>query len=107
MLPMPYQQATMLKFRVYRRGREVVLAACDEELVGRELRDGKLRLRVEEAFYGTESISPGELVPQLRACTIANLVGEQAVGVALEHGFVAREHVLWIAGVPHAQMATL
>ena len=97
----------MFKFRVYRSGREVVLAACDEELVGREFREGKLRLKVEAAFYGTERIEPQQLVTQLRACTIANLVGERVVSLAVEHGYVAEQHVLWIGGVPHAQMATL
>lgn len=97
----------MFKFKVYRSGRETVLAACDEELVGRELRDGKLRLRVTAEFYGTENIGPPDLLQQLRTCTIANLVGERAVGLAVEEGYVAPEHVLWIAGVPHAQLATL
>lgn len=97
----------MFKFRVYRSGREVVLAACDEELVGREFRDGKLRLQVSEAFYGTERIAPSDLLVQLRACTIANLVGERVVGLAVERGYVSERNVLWIGGVPHAQMATL
>ena len=97
----------MFKFRVYRSGRETVLAACDEELVGREFREGKLRLRVEEGFYGTQTIQPAELAAQLRACTIANLVGERVVGLAVEQGLIAEQHVIWIGGVPHAQLATL
>lgn len=97
----------MFKFKVYRTGRETLLAACDEELVGREFRDGKLRLHVTEAFYGTERIEDQALLLQLRACTIANLVGERAVRLAAEHGFVSWDRVLWIDGVPHAQMATL
>jgi len=83
------------------------VAACDEEVLGRELREGKLRLHVTPNFYGTDRVSSDELTNQLRGCTIANLVGERAVGLAVEHGLVAPERVLWIAGVPHAQMATL
>jgi uncharacterized protein len=97
----------MFKFRVYKHGREVVLAACDEELVGREFKEGKVRIKVSEAFYGSERIEPPDLVTHLRACTIANLVGERVVGLAVEHGLVAESNVLWIAGVPHAQLATL
>lgn len=97
----------MIRCKVYRRGREVVVAACDTELVGRDLREGKLRLRVTEAFYGSDVVTPSVLMQHLRMCTIANLVGERVVGLALEHGYVARANVLWIAGVPHAQMATL
>jgi hypothetical protein len=97
----------MFRFQVFRSGREVVLAACDEELVGREFRDGRLRLQVSEAFYGRESIGAQELATQLRVCTIANLVGERAVQVAVQQGYVAPERVIWIQGIPHAQMATL
>jgi hypothetical protein len=95
------------KARVYRAGREVVVAACDADLVGREFRENGLRLKVEPAFYGTEDTSPVELEHHLRRCTIANLVGEGVVGLAIELGLVGRDHVLWIGGVPHAQLATL
>lgn len=96
----------MFKFRVYHSGRDVVLAACDEELVGREFREGKLRLKVSEAFYGTDRIEPPDFLLHLRGCTIANLVGERVVSLAVEKGYVSEHNVLWIAGVPHAQMAT-
>lgn len=97
----------MIACKVYRRGREVVVAACDEELVGREFREGKLKLVVSEAFYGRETVDADALLQQLRACTIANLVGERVVGLAVEHGYVSDRNILWIKGVPHAQMATL
>lgn len=97
----------MFRFHVHRSGREVLLAACDEEIVGREFRDGRLRIKVVEAFYGSDRIGPEELALRLRTCTIANLVGERVVSPAVEHGFVAEERVLRIAGVPHAQMAVL
>ncbi|MCA1813695.1 MAG: DUF424 family protein [Halobacteriales archaeon] len=97
----------MIRCKVYRQGREVVVAACDQDLVGQELRDGKLRLKVTEAFYGTDSVSSQDLVQQLRVCTIANLVGHRVVALAMEQGLIAESNVLWIGGVPHAQLATL
>ena len=97
----------MIRCKVYRQGREVVVAACDQDLVGKELREGKLRLRVSEAFYGTDTVTAHDLVAQLRLCTIANLVGHRTVQLAVDQGFVAAGNVLWIGGVPHAQMATL
>lgn len=97
----------MIRCKVYRKGREVLVAACDQDLVGKELREGKLRLWVSEAFYGTEVVNAAALLQQLRGCTIANLVGHRVVGLAVEQGFVAAGNVLYVEGVPHAQLATL
>jgi len=43
----------------------------------------------------------------LAAATMANLVGELAVGHAIRLGYVARENVLIINGVPCAQMVLM
>lgn len=97
----------MLRMKVYRQGRETLVAAADTSVVGRSLREGKLALSVSEAFYGTEVVTEEVLVMQLRACTVGNLVGETAVGIAVKHGFVDPSCVLVIEGVPHAQIAKL
>jgi hypothetical protein len=47
------------------------------------------------------------LVNRLSICTIANLVGERAVAVAIREGYVDDERILRIAGVPHAQLAKM
>ena len=99
--PMP------LRMKVHRQGRETLLAAADAAVVGRHLKEGKLALLVSEAFYGTDDADEATLVAQLRACTIANLVGDRVVAIAVKHGFVDPELVLVIEGVPHAQLASL
>lgn len=96
-----------VRCKVHRSGRETLVAACDTTLVGKTLQEGRLALFVSEAFYGTDVVDESTLVAQLSACTIANLVGETAVAVAIRHGFVDANAVLVIAGIPHAQMATL
>lgn len=92
--------------RIHRQGREVLVAVSDAGLVGREFREGKLRLQVTEDFYGTDEADAADVVMQLQACTIANLVGVDAITLAIRHGFVDPNNILDIAGVPHAQMCT-
>ena len=92
--------------RVHRQGREVLVAVSDAALVGREFREGNLRLHVAEAFYGSDGADAPEVLQQLAACTIANLVGVDAVMLAIRHGFVNPDNVLDIQGVPHAQLCT-
>lgn len=98
--------ATPFRMRVHRQGREVLVAVSDVALIGREFREGNMRLQVSEAFYGTDGADAIEVVRMLSACTIANLVGVEIVTLAIRHGFVHPDNVLDIAGVPHAQLCT-
>ncbi len=93
--------------KVYRVRGEVLLAACDEELLGRTLREGELKLEVKESFYGGELVEEEALADLLMSATIANLVGSRCVGRAVELGYVDEGRVLNIEGVPHAQVAKL
>lgn len=97
----------VMRAKVYKQGRETLVAAADAAVVGRHLKEGQLALLVHEGFYGTETVDEQTLVAQLRACTIANLVGDRVVSIAVKHGFVDADTVLVIEGVPHAQMAVL
>lgn len=94
------------RMRIHRQGREVLVAVSDAGLVGRLFREGNMRLHVVPEFYGTEGADATEVVRQLAACTIANLVGVDVVTLAIQHGFVDPENVLDIEGVPHAQLCT-
>ena len=97
----------MIYVKVYRRGAEVLVAACDEDLLGRKFREGDLVLWAKESFYGGDRVTRGELVALLRSCTIANLLGEEAVEAGIEAGIVDEENVIVVQGVPHAQFVLL
>jgi len=97
----------MIYVKVYRVQGEVLLAACDEELLGKTFREGELKLEVRERFYKGELVEEEKLEELLEEATIANLTGERCVGKAIELGYVDPERVLRIEGVPHAQMAKL
>ncbi|RKX44236.1 MAG: DUF424 domain-containing protein [Thermotogae bacterium] len=93
--------------KVYRVQGEVLVAACDEELLGKTFREGELKLEVKERFYKGELREVEELESLLEEATIANLTGERCIKKAIELGYVDKERVLYIQGVPHAQMAKL
>jgi hypothetical protein len=93
----------VISVRIYRRGIETVVAACDAELLGRRLSEGKVRLHVNE-FYDGERIDEASLANFLKSGTIINLVGERCVKVAVELGLVDSHGVMYIDGVPHAQV---
>ncbi len=95
-----------IRMKVYHRGPEILVAACDEDLLGRTFREGGLRLEV-SGFYEGDVVSEDVLLAHLRLATMGNFVGRETIGAARRGGFVADDGVLWIAGVPHAQYVVM
>jgi hypothetical protein len=88
-------------------GRNVLLAICDVDILGKTLHDGKVVFHVEENFYKGARVSIDEAMCMIENCTIVNMVGKNVVGKAIEKGYVHPEAVLDIRGVPHAQIVKL
>lgn len=84
---------------------EVVVAICDEDLLGRSLKTLKgVSVEVSRAFYGGVLIEEEELQNYLKKGTIINLLGEYVVDYALNHGMIVEKAVMKIDGVPHVQI---
>jgi len=68
-----------MKFRmkIYRVRGEVLVAVCDEDIVGKEFKEGDLKIEIKEDFYGKESYSEEEVKRALRQATIANISGRK------------------------------
>jgi hypothetical protein len=88
-------------------GRNVLLAICDVEVLGRTLRNEKIVFRVKEDFYKGRKVNLEEAVCMIENCSIVNMVGRNIVKRAIEKGFVHPEAVLNIDDVPHAQIVKL
>ncbi|MEM0141090.1 MAG: DUF424 family protein [Thermoplasmatales archaeon] len=97
----------MIWTKMYRTPTDTLLAAADEELVGKEYKDGKFKLKISESFYVDVLVNENVFSDLLKMCTIANLVGERCIGIAVGLGLVSEENILRIGGVPHAQFSTM
>ncbi len=97
----------MICVKVYRQGPEVLVAACDEDIVGKTFKGKDIKITISSSFYKGDLGGEEMLVNRLRMATIANLVGRETMDIALKHGFVEPENVLQIGDVPHAQMARM
>jgi hypothetical protein len=88
----------------------IVLAICDEDLIDKKLTDKKknLDVKVTKHFYGEKIIEDeATAVRMMERSTIANLIGKQIVALAEKHGFITKENVIFIGGIPHAQFVKL
>ncbi|MFA6710359.1 MAG: DUF424 family protein [Candidatus Methanomethylophilaceae archaeon] len=94
----------MIAIRVHSNGDTRILAACDEELLGRTFREKDMRITVSEMFYKAEIVSEDVLVERMRSVSIMNLVGENTVSAAIREGYVSEDCVIAIDGVKHAQV---
>jgi hypothetical protein len=95
--------------RIHRVRSEVVLAACDEELLGRELPVGSAgrKVPVSSQFYGERVVAAEELRWALHRCTIANLLGERVLAEAEREGLLAPGARGMLGGVPHAEIIAM
>jgi len=88
-------------------GHHVLLAACDADLLGRVLREGKIVFEVREEFYKGPKMSVDEAIDLVEKSTVVNMIGNCIVQKAIEKGLIHPEAVLNISGIPHAQIVKM
>ena len=97
----------MIWVKIYRTPQDILLAAADEELVGKEFRDGKYKIKITESFYKDMLVTEEQFIELFLTCSVANLVGNRTVEKAIEMGFISSSNVLTIQGIPHAQFSLM
>jgi len=84
----------------------LLVSVCDDDCVGETYDHHAGSLEVREEFYADDAVEADDdaVVDSLRRATTANIVGDRAVGVAVEAGVVDENHVLELDGTRHAQV---
>ena len=88
----------------------LLVSVCDADCIGETYSNGDATLDVTEEFYGGDdavTVDDEGAVAGLTRATVANIVGERAVGVAVDAGLVDEESVLEFEGTRHAQLLWL
>ncbi|QSG01452.1 DUF424 domain-containing protein [Natranaeroarchaeum sulfidigenes] len=85
----------------------LLVTVCDPETLGETYESGDISLTVTEEFYGGEEVTEDAVVDSLSRATIANIVGTEAVELAIEHGYVDEANVLELESTLHAQVLRL
>ena len=98
----------LLRERETAEGR--LVSVCDPECLGETYEDGPVTLTVSEEFYGGDEAveaTAEEVIAGLQRAQVANIVGTESVGVAVEAGLVDEETVLEFEETRHAQLLWL
>jgi uncharacterized protein len=91
----------------YKTEKGLMVACCDEDCMGREFKEGRLRLAPERRFYGSAVMGVSEALILMDGAEILNLVGRRIVEAAIAKGLVHPDAVITIGGVPHVQVMRL
>jgi hypothetical protein len=86
---------------------QLIVAVCDKNIIGKKFREGELVLRLEEGFYKGDEACEKEVKEALLCATIANIAGEKSIACAVECGCIDPGTVIFIEGIPHAQMVQI
>ena len=82
----------------------LLVAVCDEDVLGETFEEGDLSLTVTEEFYGGDAVDERTVVESLAQADVANIVGINAVELAVEEGFIDEANVLEVETTVHAQL---
>jgi Uncharacterized conserved protein len=88
----------------------LLVSVCDTDCLGETYENGQATLEVTESFYGGDDaaeVGREEVVSGLTRAQIANIVGDQAVEIAVDAGLVDEETVLEFEETRHAQLLWL
>ena len=78
----------------------ILVNICDEELVGKTVTEGGLKVHLSKEFYSGEVVDTGEALRLIRTCSIVNLAGSRSVSLAVNNNVGAPEAVREIEEVP-------
>jgi uncharacterized protein len=84
-------------------GEGLLVAVCDTDVLGKTFETDELTFTVTEEFYGGDEADEDEVVDSLNRADVANIVGADAVALAVDAGFVDEANVLELDSTRHAQ----
>ena len=95
----------MISIKIHRAQGDIILAACDEEVLGKTFSGDGMKITVSEGFYNGYLVTEEEFVDHLDEYTIMNLVGERVIALAIENGHVSEDGIIEIGEPPMPRSA--
>ncbi len=95
----------MIYIRFHETEKGAIIAMCDKDLLGRELKEGKreLDLKRYSDFYKGELVDKkaAERMISDESIYTANIVGRESVDICIAKGLASESDIATIAGVPY------
>jgi len=92
---------------IFKQGKHTLVAVCDQDVLGKVFREGRIRLEVSESFYGGTLCTISKAIEAIGEADIANLVGARVINAVSGKGLINPDAVMFISGVPHVQIVRI
>lgn len=82
----------------------LLIVITDQNLLGKKFEQGKLQLDLTKKFYQGEEKDEKEVKDIFKKAQHLHVTGERAVALCIELKLIENGKILWIAGIPHAEI---
>lgn len=82
----------------------LLLVITDKEILGEKFTEGKLQLDLSQNFYQGEEKNEEDTKKMLFRARHLHFTGKEAVAMGLEIDLVNRKNILYVKGIPHAEV---
>jgi hypothetical protein len=96
-----------ISMKIHAAGDQLILAACDRDLLGKTLHSEEVEFKVSEHFYGGDLVNGETFLNMIGQITSANVVGNLCVDLLIENGIVDGSSIMNIDGIKHVQIYDL
>ena len=93
--------------KIHSRGNNSCIGVCDEDCLGKELRNGNMKYSVSRQFFEGELVSKEKALQVLRNCRNFNIVGKYICEAAVEQKYIHKDGIREIQGIPIAMKFVL
>lgn len=84
----------------------MLLAICDENILGKTFNDDRLEITVSE-FYSGKRCDEKTAIKLAQKATIINAIGKNIINILIEKKLVDASSVIKVCGTPHAQVISI
>jgi len=91
-----------MKVKIHKTKYSLLVAICDEDLIGKTIENKNLRINLSERFYKGEDLPEERVIAILKDADSANLVGKKAVKIGLKAGVIKKDNIKEIKEIPFA-----
>jgi hypothetical protein len=90
--------------KTHRHQGYLMVAVCDEEILGKTFRQGEVILNVSANFYQGEKVDVDRVVEAIKEADIAIITGRRIVSELAERGLIDKDFALEVEGQLHIQI---
>ena len=92
----------MIYLKINRTGQNEIIALCDKNLIGKSFCEKDLTLNITERFYKGKLTDEKEILRILKDAKNINIVGKDAIKLALKSEIIDKSNIIKIKNIPHA-----